>query len=107
MRYEIIKIFKSPTITKILKIPKENSSNLNHSFSSSDTFLTPCLQDKYKENLNRNKKEREEGRDCQGKGEDLSANAESRSVLKGENKYVKDLKDLEVINPKPKEIQTQ
>jgi hypothetical protein len=79
----------------------ENSSNLNHSFSSSGTFLTACLQDKYKENLNRNKKEREEGRDCQGKGKDLSANAESRSVLKGENKYVKDLKDLEVINPKP------
>lgn len=82
---------------------QENSSNSNHSFSFSDTFLTPFLQDKYKENLNINKKEPKEGRDCQGKGEDLSAIAESRSVLKGENIDLKDLKDLEVINPKPKE----
>jgi hypothetical protein len=81
----------------------KDSQESQDSFLSSDTFLTPFLQDKYKENLNINKKEPEEGRDCQGKGEDLSADAESRSVLKGENKYVKDLKDLEVINPKPKD----
>ncbi len=67
---------------------------------SSDAFLTPCLQDKYKENLNRNKKEPEEGRDCQGKGEDLSADAESCSVSKGENKYLKELKDPKIKEPK-------
>lgn len=37
----------------------EISSNSNHPFLSSDTFLTPFLQDKYKENLNRIKKEQE------------------------------------------------
>jgi hypothetical protein len=71
------------------------------SFLSSDTFLTPCLQDQYKENLNRNKKEPEEGRDCQGKGEELSADAESLSVFKGENIDLKELKDPKAMNPKP------
>jgi hypothetical protein len=72
----------------------ESSSNSNQSFLSSYTFLTPFLQDKYKENLNINinKKEPKEGRDCQGKGEDLSADAESCSVHKGENIDLKDLK---------------
>ena len=83
----------------------EDSSNSHHSFSSSDTFLTPYLQDQYKENLNRNrkrnknKKEQEEGRDYQGKGEELSAIAESRSVLKGENKYLKEEEDIKRTDP--------
>jgi len=82
----------------------ENSSNSNQSFFASDTFLTPCLQDQYKENLNRNRnrniKEPEEGRDCQGKGEDWSADAESCSVSKGENIDLKELKDPKIKEPK-------
>jgi hypothetical protein len=84
---------------------QEDSSDRNHSFSSSDAFLTLNLQDQYKENLNRNlnknKKEPEEGRDCQGKGEELSASAESRSVVKGEKKNLKELKDPIGMNLKP------
>jgi len=74
--------------TQKLKSPQE-IQDPQDSFSSSDTFLTPFLQDQYKENLkrkrNENKKEQEqeEGRDYQGKGEELSAIAESRSILKG------------------------
>jgi hypothetical protein len=78
----------------------KDTQETQDSFLSSDTFLTPCLQDQYKENLNRNKKGKEEGRDCQGKGEDLSADAESRSVFKGENI---DLKDLKIDIPKTKD----
>jgi hypothetical protein len=95
-RYEI----RAPRDHQDIQHSKDTQESQD-SFLSSDAFLTPCLQDKYKENLNRNKKEPEEGRDCQGKGEDLSADAESRSVSKGENKYVKDLKDPIVMNPKP------
>ena len=92
-----------------IKYPHEiqhlkDTQETQDSFLASDTFLTPCLQDKYKENLNRNrninKKEPEEGRDCQGKGEDLSADAESCSVSKGENKYLKELKDPKIKEPK-------
>jgi hypothetical protein len=92
-----------------IKYPHEiqhlkDTQETQDSFLASDTFLTPCLQDKYKENLNRNrninKKEPEEGRDCQGKGEDLSADAESRSVYKGENIDLKDLKDPKIDIPK-------
>jgi len=81
----------------------ENSFNLNHSSSSSDTFLTPFFQNK-----NRNKKEPEEGRDSQGKGEIVSAIAESRSVFRGENKNLKDpeIINLKPINPKPKTHKT-
>jgi hypothetical protein len=79
--------------------PKDSQESQD-SFLSSDTFLTPFLQDKYKENLNRNlninKKEPKEGRDCQGKGEDLSADAESCSVSKGENIDLKELKDPKI-----------
>ena len=91
----------------------QDTQNPQDAFSSSDTFLTPCLQDQYKENLNRNrninKKEIEEGRDCQGKGEDVSADAESRSVYKRENIDLKDSKmndpnidTQKVNNTKPK-----
>jgi hypothetical protein len=95
-RYEI----RAPHNHQKIKDSKDTQESQD-SFSSSGTFLTACLQDKYKENLNRNKKEPKEGRDCQGKGEDLSANAESRSVSKGENKYLKVIKDPIVMNPKP------
>jgi hypothetical protein len=87
------KTLKNPRRSKTLKNPR----TLFWKALLTYTFLTPFLQDKYKENLNRNlninKKEPKEGRDCQGKGEDLSADAESCSVSKGENKYLKDLKD--------------
>jgi len=79
----------------------KDTQETQDSFLASDTFLTPCLQDQYKENLNINKKEIEEGRDCQGKGEDWSADAESLSVFKGENIDLKELKDPKVMNPKP------
>ena len=93
----------------------EDSSNSNHSFLSSDTFLTPFLQDQYKENINRkrkrnkNKKEQEleEGRDCQGKGEELSAIAESRSVMKGENIDLKEEKDVKRTDPNIDSHQTK
>jgi hypothetical protein len=98
-RYEI----RAPQDPQEIKDTQEiqhskDTQETQDSFLSSDTFLTPCLQDQYKENLNRNinKKEPEEGRDCQGKGEELSADAESLSVFKGENIDLKELKDPKI-----------
>jgi hypothetical protein len=100
-RYEI----RTPQVRQEIKDHQEiqhlkDSQESQDSFLSSDTFLTPCLQDQYKENLNRNRnrniKEPEEGRDCQGKGEDWSADAESCSVSKGENIDLKELKDPKI-----------
>lgn len=113
-RYEIralqdqqeIQHLKDTQETQKLKSPQE-TQNPQDSFLSSDTFLTPFLQDQYKENLNikrkrnKNKKEQEieEGRDYQGKGEELSAIAESRSVMKGENIDLKEEKDVKRTDP--------
>ena len=94
----------NPQESQEIKRPQQ-IQNPQDSFLSSDTVLTLNLQDQYKENgkrkRKRNKKEPEEGRDCQGKGENWSASAESRSVKKGEKRNVKDLKDPIGMNPKP------